>query len=199
MQLTPVIAGAQASTRRGSRALSGRRQGLAGECWCAGTYLLASVYDMPTTETGPASQVSRAQRFAEYVRPAVVAAGYDIDSPRGGGKKELAEAVGMSPSSVGRMLSGQTLPDPVHLERLAEVLGVPLMELLVRSGIVSPGAASASATSPAAQEAPLTAEAAARLLGIRSPDRVHMFTAMAKTLADQENADDERVRAGKGA
>ncbi|MFJ5150869.1 helix-turn-helix domain-containing protein [Streptomyces sp. NPDC088353] len=154
---------------------------------------------MPTTDTGPGVQASRAQTFAQYIRPAVVAAGYDIDSPRGGGKKELAEAVGMSQSSIGRMLSGQTLPDPVHLERLAEVLSIPLMELLVRSGIVSRGAVSTSGAPSPERDTPLTAETAARLLGIRSPDRVQMFTAMTKTLADQEDADAERVRAGRGA
>ncbi|MDX2839485.1 helix-turn-helix transcriptional regulator [Streptomyces ipomoeae] len=154
---------------------------------------------MPTTETGAAARKTRAQRFAEFIRPAVVAAGYDIDSPRGGGKKELAEATGMSPSSVGRMLAGQTLPEPVHLERLAEALGVSLMDLLVRSGVVSEKAGRTAHTPPpAAPERPLTPEAAARALGIRSPDRVQMFTAMAKTLADQEDADDG-VRAGRGA
>jgi transcriptional regulator with XRE-family HTH domain len=155
------------------------------------------VYGMPTTETGPASQASRAQTFAEYIRPAVVAAGYDIDSPRGGGKKALAEATGMSASSVGRMLAGQTLPEPVHLERLAEVLGVSLMELLVRSGVVSEKAGQRVRTPVSAPDAPLTPppqltpEAAARALGIRSPDRVQMFKAMAKTLADQEEADED--------
>ncbi|MCZ9352955.1 helix-turn-helix transcriptional regulator [Streptomyces mutabilis] len=158
---------------------------------------------MPTTETGPASQVSRAQRFADFVRPAVVAAGYDIDSPRGGGKKALAEDTGMSPSSVGRMLSGQTLPEPVHLERLAEVLGVHLMDLLAHSGVISDRArrtAPVSAPTPAAvpRELRLTPEEAARALGIRSPDRVQMFTAMARTLANQEEAD-RGVREGKGA
>lgn len=166
--------------------------------WCVSTYLLASVYDMPTTEQGPAAQVSAAQRFADFIRPAVVAAGYDIDSPRGGGKKQLAETVGMSQSSVGRMLAGQTLPDPVHLERLAEVLGVPLIDLLVRSGVVSDKARRAVSEVPELRpEPPLTPEAAARQLGIRSPDRIQMFTAIAKTLADQEEADAD-VRRGEG-
>lgn len=157
---------------------------------------------MPTTETGPASQVSRAQRFAEFIRPAVVAAGYDIDNPRGGGKKALAEATGMSPSSVGRMLAGQTLPEPALLERLAEVLGLSLLDLLTHSGVISERARHATTPRLAAAETPkepkLTPEEAARALGIRSPDRVQMFAAMAKTLASQEKADEE-VRQGKGA
>jgi transcriptional regulator with XRE-family HTH domain len=154
---------------------------------------------MPTTETGPASQVSRAQRFAEYIRPAVVAAGYDIDSPRGGGKKALAEDTGMSASSIGRMLAGQTVPDPAHLERLAQVLRVSLIDLLIRSGIVSveaSGTVTPAAPAPDTNP-PLTPEAAARALGIRSPDRVQMFAAMAKTLVEQEEA--EVGRSGRGA
>lgn len=154
---------------------------------------------MPTTETGPASQVSRAQRFAEYIRPAVVAAGYDIDSPRGGGKKALAEDTGMSASSIGRMLAGQTVPDPAHLERLAQVLRVSLIDLLIRSGIVSVEASgTVTPVAPAPDtNPPLTPEAAARALGIRSPDRVQMFAAMAKTLVEQEEA--EAGRSGRGA
>lgn len=155
-------------------------------CWCARRYLLASVYGMPTTETGPAAQVSRAQRFAEYIRPAVVAAGYDIDSPRGGGKKELAEAVGMSPSSVGRMLSGQTLPEPGTLERLAGVLSVDLTELLVRSGLVS-DRSSVTKSAPPGPPQKITPLEAARLLGIRSPDKIQMFEAVVRTLLEQES------------
>lgn len=149
---------------------------------------------MPATRPVPQAQGSRAQRFAAYIRPAVVARGYDIDSPRGGGKKELAEAVGMSQSSVGRMLAGQTLPDPVFLERLANVLGLSFMELLVRSGLASRKSADdePQASRP---EPPLTPETAARRLGIRNPDRVQVFTTMTKTLVEQEKADKD-VRAG---
>lgn len=154
---------------------------------CARRYLLASVYGMPTTETGPASQTSRAQRFAGYIRPAVVAAGYDIDSPRGGGKKELADATGMSPSSVGRMLAGATLPDPVHLERLAEVLHLDFMDLLVESGLLSSRRGGSPVDPVARPRSPeeVTAEAA-HMLGIRDPDRVQMFKAIVKTLQQQE-------------
>jgi transcriptional regulator with XRE-family HTH domain len=148
------------------------------------------------TQENPAP--TRAQQFGEYVAAAVRAAGYDIDSPRGGGKKALAQRAGMSPASVSRMLAGQTIPDPEYLEALAEAVGVPLMELLVRSGIVSKRASQAVGSAPAVPEEPLTPEAAARMLGIRKPDRVQTFAAVAKTLADQEKADED-VRAGRGA
>lgn len=156
--------------------------------WCASTYLLASVYLMPTTETGFAARETRAQRFAEYIRPAVVAAGYDIDSPRGGGKKELAKATGMSQSSVGRMLSGLTMPDPQFLERLATVLNLSLTDLLVRAGVVSDRRriGSTAAAPPPQPPASFTIEQAARGLGIHSPNGVSMFKAMVETLRAQE-------------
>lgn len=61
--------------------------------------------------TEPAEQ-SRAARFAARIREAAQAAGYDVDSPRGGGKAELARRAGMTKSSIGRILAGRTMPDP---------------------------------------------------------------------------------------
>lgn len=142
---------------------------------------------MPTTETSPAQQVSRAQRFAEYIRPAVVAAGYDIDSPRGGGKKALAKDTGMSPSSVGRMLAGQTVPEPAALEKLAGVLGLSLTELLVRTGVVS-GKRRVAATDRPEPPKPVTVEEAARQWGIKDPGRIKLFKAMVAALRDEEGS-----------
>jgi transcriptional regulator with XRE-family HTH domain len=75
--------------------------------------------------------------FFEYVREAARTAGYDIDSPRSGGRKGLAEAAGMSPSSVGRMLAGSTVPEASKVPQLADALGVPRNELLSRAGVVT--------------------------------------------------------------
>lgn len=134
---------------------------------------------------------TRTQRFAEYVSRAALEAGYDIHSPRGGGRKALAEATGMSPSSVGRMLAGQTMPDAAQLEPLADALDVPLSELLVRSGIVTRGAMPAPA-GPEGEAPELTPVEAANRLGIRSPERVHMFEAMVRTLLEGETTDQHR-------
>jgi transcriptional regulator with XRE-family HTH domain len=75
--------------------------------------------------------------FSEYVAKAARAAGYDIDSPRGGGRKALADATGMSQSSVGRMIAGSTVPDALRLAQLAGTLSVPRNELLSLAGIVT--------------------------------------------------------------
>ncbi|MEU9894274.1 helix-turn-helix domain-containing protein [Streptomyces phaeochromogenes] len=155
---------------------------------------------MPTTEASPAAPMSREARFVRYIREAAGRAGYDIDSPRGGGKKAIAKATGMSQSSVGRMLAGQTIPSPPQLEKLADALEVPLIDLLVLSGVVSERAKSGVGASPPPRLAAiksLTIEEAADALGIRSPDRVRMFKAMASTLIEQEQLDAES--AGRGA
>ena len=75
--------------------------------------------------------------FFEYVQDAAREAGFDIDSPRGGGKKALAEVAGMSQSSVGRMLAGSTVPEAPQLSQLADALGVPRNELLNLAGIAT--------------------------------------------------------------
>ncbi|WP_432170947.1 helix-turn-helix domain-containing protein [Streptomyces sp. 1222.5] len=144
---------------------------------------------MPTTDTGRATPQTQAERFAEYIRPAVVAAGFDIDSPRGGGKKELATATGASQSSIGRMLAGQTMPGPVLLEKLAEVLGLPLTELLVQSGMVS-SKRNMATTGRFVPGAPsLTIEEAARRLGIKSARNVKIFKAMVETLRTEDQGE----------
>lgn len=153
-------------------------------------YLLASVYVMPTTKTTPqGAESSRTERFAAFIRHAVRDAGYDIDSPRGGGKTALAKDTGMSASSVGRMLAGKTMPDPNSLERLAGALNMPLPELLVRSGLVSNRAAlpAVSALQEVVRGAGrLTPAEAARQLGIKSPARVAMFESLVAHLVQEE-------------
>lgn len=101
----------------------------------------------------------------------------------------LARDTGMSPSSVGRMLAGQTMPDPQYLERLAEVLGLQLTELLVRSGVVSRGAIPAKPPGPQTRPSTLTPAMAAKQLGIRSPQRIAMFEDMVRHFLQQEQSE----------
>lgn len=89
--------------------------------------------------------------FSEYVVKAARAAGFDLDSPRGGGRKALAEATGMSQSSVGRMLAGSTLPDARVLSKLADTLSVPRSELLYLAGVVTEERAEAERPTDAAR------------------------------------------------
>jgi transcriptional regulator with XRE-family HTH domain len=76
------------------------------------------------------------RRFADYVRQAALAAGYDIDSPRGGDKTRLATDAGMSLTTLSRLLSAERMPDARYFAGLAKALKVNLSDLLVQSGII---------------------------------------------------------------
>lgn len=77
-------------------------------------------------------------QFRDWLRDRARARGYDIDSPRGGGKAQLAEDSGVSRGQVGRALAGETVPDIGSQRGLAKALGVPLEEMLIRSGLCEP-------------------------------------------------------------
>ncbi|MET8948585.1 helix-turn-helix transcriptional regulator [Streptomyces sp. NPDC004542] len=63
--------------------------------------------------------------------------GYVIDGPRGGGKSRLADDSGVHRAAVTRLLQRQSMPDLETMRRLAVVLGVPLRDMLIRSGRLS--------------------------------------------------------------
>ncbi|MFJ3044007.1 helix-turn-helix domain-containing protein [Streptomyces tendae] len=123
------------------------------------------------------------QEFAEYIRAAARRAGYDIDSPRGGGRTALARDTGMSQSSVGRMLAGKAMPDPAYLEALATALRVPLPDLLVLSGLISREAFAGEAQSPRS----VSPREAAADLGIKDPAKVQLFETMVRALLTDQN------------
>ncbi|MEU6087382.1 helix-turn-helix transcriptional regulator [Streptomyces sp. NPDC047085] len=72
--------------------------------------------------------------FAAWVEDLMRERGYDIDSPRGGGKSRIADEAGVHRAAVTRLLQRQSMPDLETTRRLARVLGVPVREMLIRSG-----------------------------------------------------------------
>jgi transcriptional regulator with XRE-family HTH domain len=72
--------------------------------------------------------------FAAWVAGLMRERGYDIDSPRGGGKSRIADEAGVHRAAVTRLLQRQSMPDLETTRRLARVLGVPVREMLIRSG-----------------------------------------------------------------
>jgi transcriptional regulator with XRE-family HTH domain len=135
--------------------------------------------------------------FAAWLRDRAIAAGYDLSSPRAGGRSKLATDTGISLSQIARVLSGNNRPDIDTQRRLAKALRVPLREMLIRSGTVAeedlpaPGEASLPAT-------PLTdidlAEKA-RSWGIPE-DKIHLFVAAIESVASAM-ADPDARRDGK--
>lgn len=129
---------------------------------------------------------TQAQRFGRWSSEAARAAGYDIDSQRGGGRAELARKTGMAASSVGRMLAGKSLPSPRSYSPLAKALGVTLRQVLIEAGAVT-----AEDLDKVAERlipvTSLTPDEAARLLGITIPANVELFVSMVENLRRQED------------
>lgn len=120
--------------------------------------------------------------FATWIEGLIRERGYDIDSPRGGGKSRLADAAGVHRAAITRLLQRHSMPDLETMRRLARVLRVPVREMLVRSGQLTAdelplSSAPAGAAGGGADE-PLTLERAAELLGIPAEQR-EMFVRVA--------------------
>jgi len=105
-----------------------------------------------------------AARFGTHIRDAAKHAGYDLEGPRTGGMTQLAKDAGMSQATASRMLAGQVIPDAKSLEALAAALGIPVLDLLARAGVISDEAAAAN---PRPQ--PLTDKRALTHLGVTDP------------------------------
>ncbi|WP_369293978.1 helix-turn-helix domain-containing protein [Streptomyces asiaticus] len=128
----------------------------------------------------PSQSETTAQRFGRVVADAARDAGYDLDSPRGGGRTQLARDTGMSESSVGRMLAGKILPQPQFYEAIARAVKFPVGLLLVEAGIISRETLTEPTRTRVAS--PITPEEAAQELGITDPrDRV-LFLGMVERL-----------------
>ncbi|WP_318208690.1 MULTISPECIES: helix-turn-helix transcriptional regulator [unclassified Streptomyces] len=76
--------------------------------------------------------------FAGWVEGLMRQRGYDIDSPRGGGKSRIADEAGVHRAAVTRLLQRQSMPDLETMRRIAPLLGVSVRDMLIRSGRVSP-------------------------------------------------------------
>ncbi|MDT9681721.1 helix-turn-helix transcriptional regulator [Streptomyces sp. TRM76323] len=120
---------------------------------------------------------SELEQFTAWIEGVIRRQGYDIDSPRGGGKSRLADEAGVHRAAITRLLQGQSTPDLETMRRLAHVLRVPVRDMLIKSGRLTeddlplPGLPD---DVPAAEEAPaprLTLEEAAAGLGIPSDQR----------------------------
>lgn len=153
----------------------------------------ASLRHMPSVETVR-------ERFARIVATAAVAAGYDLGAR--GGKADLARAIGMDASGVGRMLSGESLPSPSYFEAIARAVKIDVLELLVAAEIISRESLQPlSETSPSQVVSDaITPTRAADQLGITDPIAREMFLGTVERLrrlqdsetATEPDANDQR-------
>ncbi|MFE7456028.1 helix-turn-helix transcriptional regulator [Streptomyces sp. NPDC057554] len=146
--------------------------------------------------------MSELERFASWVEDLIRQRGYDIDSPRGGGKSRLADDAGVHRAAITRLLQGQSMPDLETTRRLAHVLRVPVRDMLIRSGRLSEedlplpdlGGGAPGAAAPHRR---LTLEEAAAGLGV-PPDQWDMFIRVAAQFLPPADADSARSQADYG-
>lgn len=116
------------------------------------------------------SDAAHIDEFAAWIQGVMRARGYDIDSPRGGGKTKLAEDAGVHRAAITRLLQRQSMPDLDTMRGLSRALGVPVREVLIRSGKLTEQDLPPTPTPPGTGTAPgdhtLSAEQAATALGI---------------------------------
>lgn len=117
------------------------------------------------------SDAGHIDEFAAWMKGVMRARGYDIDSPRGGGKTKLAEAAGVHRAAITRLLQRQSMPDLETMRGLSRALGIPVRDVLIRSGKLTEEDLPQAPASPATGTAPedrtfLSAEQAATALGI---------------------------------
>ncbi|MFZ3569622.1 helix-turn-helix transcriptional regulator [Streptomyces sp. BH097] len=108
--------------------------------------------------------------------------GYTIDSPRGGGKSRLADDAGVHRAAVSRLLNRQSMPDLETMRRLAVALGVPVRDMLIRSGRLSEADLPVGGSPQGNGEAEgprLTPEEAAQRMGV-PPELRDTFVRVAK-------------------
>jgi transcriptional regulator with XRE-family HTH domain len=108
------------------------------------------------------------EQYAAWLAAAMRAAKLDIDRQRGGGRKALAEAVGVSPSTVARWLDAKSTPSPEYFEPIADAVGVDVGVMLVESGIISAESLHQMGRSDVRSQAHTPAQAA-DALGITDP------------------------------
>lgn len=125
-------------------------------------------------------QTAGPEGFAEWLRQQLVHRGYDM-RPRGGGQSRFVKDSGMGSGTISRILAGEGATDTAVLAKLADVLHVPLGEVLVQAGILAAAELKAvQHPTPGARR--ITPEQAATELGIEDDQQRRLFISMTQTL-----------------
>lgn len=143
--------------------------------------------------------------FADWLVGELRKRGYEIDGRgggRSGGRKRLADELGVTGPTVSRILSGQVLPELDTMLALSRTLGIDLPTILVRTGRVAEGEFPPSVRDVARQAVvsrQLSPEEAMDAWGIHDPDeRAFLELAIRRARKDRENTDHRSSPSGEG-
>lgn len=145
-----------------------------------------------------ADRRATARAFADWLTARMRERGYALPPQGRGGVRRLAEKAGLSPSVVSTLLRGEN-PNPTSesLNKIADALGLPFPELLVRAGIFTESEMASVQDRTDPIRPPLTVEEAAEDLGIDPTDPVgmQMFEAAVNAVRDLQRQRLDRERA----
>jgi transcriptional regulator with XRE-family HTH domain len=119
------------------------------------------------------------QEFADWLRTQAAAAGYDTATR--GGISAFAKEAGTDRGQTSRAFRGEVRPSIDSQRAWARVLGIPLHEMLVRSGTLQADDIPTDITPPKAAD--LDLYEVARRYGIPD-DRRHLFVASVEAVAN---------------
>ena len=151
---------------------------------------------MPTSDGSPGQRTdSSAKEFGAFLTTLAKRAGYDV-TPNAGGRKKLAEAMGMSVSAISRNLDGVSLPRLSQFLPWAKALNVPYRTLMVDGGLIPPEEWREIDRGPV-PSIPPTPGAIADSLGITDPMIRGMLTgSIEQAIRMQRAADGQAATAG---
>ncbi|MFD7121939.1 helix-turn-helix domain-containing protein [Streptomyces sp. NPDC059922] len=144
-------------------------------------YISTMKKSKPGTTPAPVHASTGPAGFGDWLTQRLADLGYNLSGQRSGGRSAFAEASGLSPSTVTRLLRGEMPTDTRILRTLAEAIRVPYPEVLVRAGVLTPDEL-AAVQRPVTTGDRLTPEQAADDLGIYDPAERKVFVNMAHTL-----------------
>lgn len=88
--------------------------------------------------------VADQESFGAWLRREMTARGYDVDSPRGGGRTTLAAESGVSISIISRILTGERAAEVDTLRKIGRVLGYDIIQMMIHAGLIEYTEVSAS-------------------------------------------------------
>jgi transcriptional regulator with XRE-family HTH domain len=133
--------------------------------------------------------------FARWFTAAAERAGYDVH--RHGWKSKLARDSGQSPSSIGRFARGAGKPTPDASEALARQLGIPITEVMVKAGLLTPDGAKRAAGGKGLPDTLTPAERRFHALLHSMPADDPIRRRLERQLADITEAGEERAKGAR--
>jgi transcriptional regulator with XRE-family HTH domain len=153
----------------------------------------------PPSRLSDAQRAATARAFADWLTDRMRDRGYALPPHGRGGVRRLAERARLSPSVISTLLRGENPnPSPESLRAIADALGLPFPELLIRAGIITPEELHAIQDSTEQLgRPPITIAEAAASQGIDTTDPVamEMFEANVRAVRELQQRRLDRERA----